>query len=72
MKIKKIHSQNRRDFDADLECEHCGHIEKNILGYDDNYFHDIIIPNMKCKSCNLQAPNTFRAIAPKYAENIIT
>lgn len=29
MKIKKILSQNRRDFRAIYECEHCGNIEKD-------------------------------------------
>jgi len=28
MKIKQITSQNRRDFRAIMECEHCGNIEQ--------------------------------------------
>lgn len=38
MKIKKIISQHRRDFQAVYECEHCGYTVKSY-GYDDEYFH---------------------------------
>ena len=48
--IKRV-SQNRRDFRADYECEGCGHIEKNVSGYDDSNFHVNVIPSMKCKKC---------------------
>ena len=51
MKIIKITSQHRRDFWADLECEGCGHIEKDVSGYDDSYFHNEVIPGMKCPKC---------------------
>ena len=51
MKIVKMRNQNRRDFYADYECEGCGNIELNVSGYDDNNFHDNVIPNMKCKKC---------------------
>lgn len=50
MKIIEITSQNRRDFYADYECEDCGNVV-NKSGYDDRYFHDDIIPNMKCNKC---------------------
>lgn len=51
MKIKRVLSQNRRDFWADFECEGCGHVENKVSGYDDRNFHDNVIPAMKCKSC---------------------
>jgi len=39
MKIKTILKQNRRDFVAIYECEHCGNkVERS--GYDDSYFHE--------------------------------
>lgn len=69
MKIKKINSQNRRDFWADMECEHCGHIEKDVYGYDDNYFHKNVIPNMTCKKCDKKAPDNHRPMGTKYAAN---
>lgn len=51
MKIKKITSQTRRDFAALMECEFCGHQRMNNSGYDDRYYHDNVIPNMKCEKC---------------------
>jgi transcription elongation factor Elf1 len=51
MKIKEINSQIGRDFYADFECEHCGHIEYDMPGYDDANFYQNVIPNMKCKKC---------------------
>ena len=50
MKIKEMLSQSRRDFTAIYECEGCGE-EVKRGGYDDRYFHDSVIPNMKCKGC---------------------
>jgi len=51
MRIKEILSQYRRDFYAIYECEGCGHITGKESGYDDRYFHDEVIPQMKCTSC---------------------
>lgn len=51
MKIKRITEQVRRDFSAIMECEFCGHEVTNHGGYDDRYYHDQVIPNMKCKKC---------------------
>ena len=75
MKIQKITSQNRRDFYALFECEFCGHVEK-CSGYDDSYFHQSVIPTMKCDSCgkstNLDTPKNVeppRPLAPKYPEH---
>jgi len=50
MKIKQITDQIRLDFDAIYECEGCG-AEKKGNGYDDRFFHDEVIPNMKCPAC---------------------
>lgn len=50
MKIKKLLSQNRRDFYALYECENCGDVIEKY-GYDDRNFHDNVIPNMKCNKC---------------------
>jgi len=51
MKIKQILSQHRRDFTAIMKCEFCNHEEKDNGGYDDRYYHDNVIPNMKCSKC---------------------
>lgn len=50
MKINKIISQHRRDFVAIYECEFCNHSEEGS-GYDDRYFHDNVIPDLKCNKC---------------------
>jgi primosomal protein N' len=68
MKIKEITSQNRRDFYATMECEHCGHIEENVSGYDDAFFHKEVIPKMKCSVCKKTAPDNYRPLTTKYPE----
>lgn len=68
MKIQKIINQNRRDFTAIYECEHCGHTEQGS-GYDDTYFHQEVIPAMACKNCHETAGENFRALAPKYSDS---
>lgn len=68
MKIKKITSQIRRDFTAVYECEHCGHTSEGG-GYDDEYFHNTVIPQMKCGQCDKTAGEEYRPLAPKYNAN---
>lgn len=51
MKIKEIISQHRRDFTAIIKCEGCNHEEKLSSGYDDSFYHNKVIPNIKCKNC---------------------
>lgn len=69
MKIKKILYQNRRDFQALYECEHCGY-EKEGSGYDDAFFHNNVIPDMKCPKCGKKAGKDYRPLAPKYPEGM--
>lgn len=65
MKIKDFISQNRRDFVAIFICEHCkNEVEKN--GYDDNFFHETVIPDMVCNVCGKKAPENYRPLQPKY------
>lgn len=72
MRIKTINSQNRRDFYADYECEHCGYIKKNSSGYDDNNFHQNVIPKMKCPKCNKTAHEDYKPLGTKYpADQVI-
>lgn len=68
MKIKRITSQHRRDFSADMECEHCGAESRLTSGYDDAHYHQNVIPNMECPSCGKKAPEDHRPLAPKYPE----
>lgn len=66
MKIKKITCQNRRDFTAVYECEHCGHTISGY-GYDDDQFHRNVIPAMKCDQCGNTAGSDSRPMGTKYA-----
>lgn len=67
MKIKTILSQNRRDFTAIYECEHCGETIKGD-GYDDYNFHHNVIPDMVCEKCGKKADSNYRALETKYPE----
>lgn len=67
MRIKRIESQHRRDFFAVYECEHCGNEERGS-GYDDAFFHETVIPAMKCSQCDKTAADGYRPLKPKYAE----
>jgi hypothetical protein len=51
MKIKKITQQYRRDFSADMLCEFCDNETKLTTGYDDDNYHQNVIPNMECRKC---------------------
>jgi len=70
MKIKKIISQNRRDFTAIYECEHCGH-EKKHYGYDDANFHQNVIPGMICGNCGKKAGTDYRPLTTKYPDDMV-
>ena len=69
MKIKKITSQDRRDFSAIMVCEHCGKEDINKYGYDDANYHKNVIPNMKCKTCGEKSPASYAPDATKYADH---
>ena len=69
MKIKRITHQNRRDFYAIYECEHCGHEEEGH-GYDDANFHRNVIPKKECKQCGKTASADYRPFATKYPEGM--
>jgi len=70
MRIINIKSQNRRDFHATYECEHCGHIEDGS-GYDDANFHRNVIPKMKCKRCGKIASGDYQPRSTKYPAHMI-
>ena len=70
MKIKKITWQHRRDFDAIIECEHCGNTEELKGGYDDAYYHSNVIPNFTCNKCGKKASDNYRPLTTKYSEGM--
>jgi len=68
MHIKHMISQHRRDFRAVFKCEHC-EFEEERSGYDDTYFHQKVIPTIKCLQCGKTADiEKFRAMATKYPD----
>lgn len=52
MKIKQIMSRHRNDFYAKYECEHCDHVTKEESGYNDDRFHNDVIPAWHCSECD--------------------
>lgn len=69
MYIKEILRQHRRDFVALFVCEHCG-IEHEAPGYDDHYYHNVVVPTAECHGCG-KAGNLNAARTPKYADDVI-
>lgn len=51
MKIKQITSQHRNDYTAKMECEHCGHVQDDMYGYNDTNYYENDIPEQHCQSC---------------------
>ena len=67
MKIHKIISQYRRDYQAVMVCEHCDH-KQNDSGYDDTNYHVNVIPKIKCDACGKTANDDYRPLSTKYPE----
>ena len=67
MRIKRIIRQHRRDFVAVYECEHCG-AEVERRGYDDRYFHEVVVPAIRCADCGEVASADYRPLTTKYAD----
>lgn len=67
MKIQRITSQNRRDFYAIYVCQHCEHTQEGS-GYDDSFFHESVIPTIKCDECG-KAGGEYRPLATKYPDS---
>jgi hypothetical protein len=42
--------QHRRDFTGKYKCQFCEHEEKRTGGYDDDNYHENVIPRMKCSN----------------------
>lgn len=71
MKISKITHQYRRDFSADMMCEYCGNKTALTTGYDDQYYHQNVIPNMECRACGrstISGGGTVEPTQTKYPE----
>ena len=68
MIIKRITDRLGRDFSAVIECEHCGHEQVLKTGYNDSYYHDRVIPAMKCAACGKRAREIVSEIAAESQE----
>lgn len=64
MRITEIPSHHRNDFCADMVCEHCGATQKLTTGYNDDYYHNTVIPAISCPVCTKD-----RAGVPEGAKN---
>ena len=51
MRIKTYTFQMGNDFSADLECEHCCHVQRLNSGYHDGHYHNRVLPAITCQSC---------------------
>lgn len=74
MKITKMISQHRRDFTAEYTCEGCGNKDICNSGYDDNYYHENVIPNKKCTKCGESTITLGKPIEPqatKYPDGFV-
>jgi len=70
MRIKEITDQSRRDFRALYECEGCGNVVKG-RGYDDENFHQNVIPTMICEKCGESANSLgsdYRPLTTRYPD----
>lgn len=54
MKITQIKNQLRNDLYGTMSCECCGH-EQTFVGYDDDNYHNKVVPKVKCKRCGISS-----------------
>lgn len=52
MKIQTITHQHGNDFTATLICDSCGTTATLKDGYHDAHFHNAVIPNINCPTCD--------------------
>lgn len=64
MYIVKVRSRHRNDFYADLGCEHCGESEANAPCYEDENFHQNVMPKFWCKGCGMNRAGETKALTP--------
>ena len=48
--IDYTYTNQRNNFTAIYRCEHCGY-KVPAWGYNDDYFHNTVVPNVHCESC---------------------
>jgi hypothetical protein len=76
MKIKNLKGGFSRDLYGKLECEHCAAESELSGGYNDGFWHDMVLPSMFCPSCGLnrngdkRTPEVLAAIRAKGVNGI--
>lgn len=70
MHIKKIKSRHRRDMRVVFKCEHCNK-EHEGFAYDDEHFHNNVVPDMVCKDCGKKSNGKFGGMTPRYPEGMM-
>ncbi len=58
MRIIEKTWQHRNDFEAILECNHCGSFQTMSNGYDDRNFHVNVLPAIRCRTCEKRGVET--------------
>lgn len=61
MYIYEMIDKHRNDFRAIMKCEHCNHNQNLSTGYDDEYYHNKVIPAMKCSSCGMSSNDSIES-----------
>lgn len=58
MKLEEVTWQNSNDFKGILRCEHCDSTQFMDYGYQDDNFHNNVIPAIVCISCGKRGNKT--------------
>jgi len=68
MKIKEIYWMHRNDFSAILVCEHCGYEMDCKTGYNDEYYHNHVLPAMHCRRCGKNRAGQLQELDERYPD----
>lgn len=58
MKIHQVLTRSRFDFKAIMQCEHCEQFQTDPYGYDDDNYHQNVIPKFLCLHCGKNRAGT--------------
>jgi len=70
MKILKFTCQHRHDFKATIKCEYCGHTQELAHGYDDDHYHNNVMPTITCESCGCDRSGRIPESNPDGAKHV--
>lgn len=55
MKVVRAYDFFNNDCTMDTQCEHCGHISKDMSAYNDSYYRNEVVPKRFCSVCGKNA-----------------